>query len=125
MAERGSVFTETAMSISTITNDHPLLFIKEQDDHTRSNLEANPLTAALAIPLADFITLVWQPAVTQEQALEYGIALAAAKEVYADDVLNGLVRKLDSALLMLTKKDRTAPLYVQFFGAQRPFEVVR
>jgi hypothetical protein len=113
------------MAISTIPNDAPLSSIKEQDGHTRSSLEANPLTAALAVPFADFIVQVWEPAVHQEQALEYGITLATAKQVYADDVLDGLVKKLDSALLMITNKDRTAPLYVQFFGAQRPFEVAR
>jgi hypothetical protein len=30
-----------------------------------------------------------------------------------------LVKKLDTTLLLITNKARTAPLYVQFFGHQR------
>jgi hypothetical protein len=43
--------------------------------------------------------------------------------LHADAVLNGLVKKLDGALLMLTNKDRAAPRYMLYFGGQRPFEV--
>jgi hypothetical protein len=111
------------MAIVTISNDDPLSFIKEEDNITRSNLEANPLTVSLAVPFSNFLTQTWQPVRLKEEALEYALALATARILYADSVLNGLVKKLDSALLMITNKDRTALLYVQFFGAQRPFEV--
>src|SRR5262249_4654518 len=96
---------------------------KEEDNLTRSTLEANPLTAPLALPLADFIDQVWEPAHLKEISLDYNLSQATARVLYADSALNGLVKKLDSALLMLTNKDRTAPMYVLYFGAQRPFEV--
>jgi hypothetical protein len=111
------------MGILTLANDTPLSFLKEEDDLTRSSLEANPLTAALAAPFATFITVTWQSVVQSEQALTYALALATAKVLHADSVLNELVHKLDSALLMLTGKDRTALLYTRYFGEQRPFEV--
>jgi hypothetical protein len=111
------------MPISTLPNDSPILSVKENDDVTRSTLEANPLTAALAVPLADFMIQTWQPTYLSALALDYALAVAHARELYADVVCNGLVYKLDGALLMLTNKDRSAPIYVQYFGAQRPFEV--
>jgi hypothetical protein len=101
----------------------PLLFIKEEDNTTQSNLEANPLTEALAVPLAQFITQTWQPVFLMELGLEYALVLANARVLHADAVLNGLVKKLDGALLMLTNKDRAAPRYMLYFGDQRPFEV--
>jgi hypothetical protein len=111
------------MPISTLAKDTLSSFIKEEDNVTRSNLEANPLTVLLAVPFADFIENNWKPTFLKEQTLNYGLALGNAQVAYADVVLNGLVKKLDSALLMLTGKDRTAPLYLLYFGAQRPFEV--
>lgn len=111
------------MAIPTIPTDAPLPSIKEEDNYTRGLLEANPLTADLAIPLAKFITNTWHPVYLQEMDLEYALVLLRAKEVYADQVLNDLVKKLDSALQMLTNKDRKAPLYTLYFGEERPFEV--
>lgn len=43
--------------------------------------------------------------------------------VYADLLLNDLVKKLNVALPMLTGKNRNAPLYTFYFRAARPFEV--
>jgi hypothetical protein len=111
------------MPISTLSTDTPLPIIKEEDNVTRSLLEVNPLTAALAVALDDFIETIWQPAFLKEQTLTYALAVGDARVLQADSVLNRLVKKLDGALLMLTSKDRTAPLYVLYFGAQRPFEV--
>lgn len=104
-------------------NDSSLSSIKEEDNFTRSALEANPLTAALAVPFADFITVTWQSTHLLELQLDYDVALAGARVLQADAVLNTLVKKLDTTLLLLTNKDRSAPLYVQFFGNRRPFEV--
>ncbi|MFO0590895.1 MAG: hypothetical protein U0441_25350 [Polyangiaceae bacterium] len=111
------------MAISTISNDTTLSSIKEEDNHTRASLSAHPLTAALAAPYATFISQTWEPVVSQERALEYALAFATARVLYADSVLNVLVHKLDSALLMLTGKDREALLYTRYFGDKRPFEV--
>lgn len=112
------------MTVPTITQDTPLSFIRDEEDNfTQSNLEANPLTASLAVPLAQFITETWQPTYLMGLGLEYKVELAHAKVLHADSVLNGLVKKLDGALLMLTNKLRTAPLYKLYFGAERPFEV--
>ena len=81
------------------------------------------MTAALAAPLAVFIEQRWTPVLLTDLSLEYNLSDAAARMVYADVVLNGLVKKLDSLLLMLTGKNRGAALYTMYFGAQRPFEV--
>jgi hypothetical protein len=110
------------MAIATILKSRSLLYIKADDNLTRSNLEANPLTAALAVPLADFMIQRWQPTHLKEMTLEYALSLATARVAYADTVLNELVKRLDGALFMITKS-RTAALYLQYFGAQRPFEV--
>lgn len=111
------------MAISTISNDTALSTIKDEDNFTRSTLEVNPLTTALSVPFADFMDQKWQPMHLKELELDYALALGTARVLHADTVLNGLVKKLDGALLMLTGKDRTAPLYSLYFGAQRPFEV--
>jgi hypothetical protein len=112
------------MAITTISNDISLSDIKEEeDDLTRGKLKVNPLTAALAVPFTIFMTQTWQPARLKEEALVHDLVVATQRVLYADFVLNGLVKKLDGALLMLTNKDRTAPIYLVYFGSQRPFEV--
>jgi hypothetical protein len=111
------------MAIVTLANDILLLSIKEEDDLTRSRLEVNPLTAALAVPFAAFMAQRWQAVFLQEHALSYELALATASVLHQDRTVKGLVKKLDSALLMVTGKDRAAPLYTRFFGRMPAHEV--
>jgi hypothetical protein len=111
------------MPVQTIDSNAPLGFIKIEIDTTRSRLEVNPLTAALAAPFTVFEAQTWLPVHHKEMDLDYALTLAKARVTYADDTLNALVKKLDGALLMITNKDRGAPLYQLYFGAQRPFEV--
>lgn len=111
------------MALPTLPNDSNLASIKAEDRFTRSRLEVHPLTVGLAAALAQFINTKWQTALLLEFKLEDDLALATARIHYADLVLNGLVKKLDTSLLLITNKDRTAPLYAQFFGNQRPFQV--
>jgi hypothetical protein len=111
------------MALPTLPNDSNLANIKDEDRFTRSRLEVHPLTVVLAASLAQFINTNWQTALLLEFKLEDDLARASARIHYADQVLNTLVKKLDTSLLLLTNKDRTAPLYAQFFGNQRPFQV--
>jgi len=112
------------MSLPTLPPDITLVTLKDDEDNfSRSKLEAHPLTVTLAVPFTNFINTVWQTAFLRELQLDYDLALASARIHQADRVLNTLVKKVDTTLLLITNKDRTAPLYVQFFGHQRPFEV--
>jgi hypothetical protein len=117
------VVTATNMALPTLPSDTNLATINEEDRVTRCHLQVNPMTAALAAPFAAFIGTNWRNALLLEMQLEDDLALASARILHADRVLNGLVKKVDTTLLLLTGKDRTAALYVQFFGQQRPFQV--
>jgi hypothetical protein len=111
------------MPIETFPNNKSLDYIKWNDNTTRSNLQANPLTSSLAEAFADFMAQRWQPTYLKELSLEYALSLASARAAYAHGVLNGLVKKLDGALFVVTK-NRGSLLYQQYFGAKRPHEVI-
>ncbi|MFT3764688.1 MAG: hypothetical protein QM820_04100 [Minicystis sp.] len=100
-----------------------LLDIKTQNDFTRSRLAASPLTAALAVAFADFEAQRWMPVLLQELALGYEVARAAAAATHADDALDGLVKKLNNAVLLLTGGNREAPLFQRYFGRALPHEI--
>ncbi len=111
------------MALPTLANDTTLVAINDEDRFTRCNLQVNPVTTALAAPFATFIGTNWRTALLLEIQLEDDLALASARILQADRVLNVLVKKVDTTLLLLTNKDRAAALYIQFFGQQRPFQV--
>lgn len=112
------------MAISTLDQNTSLILANQNNDFTQSQLEANPQTAALAVPFAEFRAVRLTPTLLLELNLQYGVALAKARAVFADTILNNLVKKLDGALWMITHGDTTAPLYEKYFGEQRPHEVI-
>lgn len=111
------------MAIQTYDHETGLLILNQNNDYTQSRLEAHPLTAALAPPFAELRAQRWIPTLLQELSLQYAINRARARVLQVESLLNGLVKKLDGALWMLTHGDTTAPLYQKYFGTQRPSEI--
>lgn len=111
------------MAVQTFEHDAPFAVLNHNNDVTQSRLEANPLTAALGAAFADFRVQRLIPVYLTELQRDHAVEQAKAQMLRADNVLDGLVKKLDHAVLILVGNDRSAALYQKYFGAQRPFEV--
>lgn len=124
LAALASMVMKRGMAVQTLDRDAAFSLVQNHTDVTQSRLEANPLTAALAAPFADFRKNRFVPTFLASLVIDYAVAQGRAQVFYTDTVLNGLVQKLDHALLILVKNDRSAPLYQKYFGQQRPSDVV-
>lgn len=112
------------MPAPIIRQDASLGSVRDDVVYTQARLAANPLTSALA---ADFDPALssWDTTRNQEVALRTAVVKATAVVAVRDDVLNDLVDEISRAILVEVKGDRTAPLYVLYFGTKTPSEVKR
>lgn len=96
----------------------------EQYFYTRGRLARHKLTRPLVVELDNL-----RPELDAARDLELKL-LAAEYDVSAavqfiDDDLDETVDKVSSAVLLDTRNDRSAPLYLRYFGALRPSELKR
>lgn len=91
---------------------------------TLARLRKHALTQPLAAELEAL-----RPELDAAQAEELGLAAAQyeaeAAVQFVDDALDGIVDGVANTLLTELRGDRNAPLYLRYFGSQRPSEVKR
>lgn len=102
----------------------PLLDLVHELTFTTAQLGAHPLGVGLTKDF-DVLLVATKKAVAQQLELTSALAIAEAKVVRADDVLNALLESIHLILMQLVGRDRDAPLYRRFFGTQRPSEAKR
>jgi hypothetical protein len=112
------------MALSTIDPRSSLQAIHEEAVYSQSRLKAHSMAASLAAGFATFLT-DWNAVNTQELALLDAVIAAQAKIDECDDDLDSFVDAVSNAILLENNNDRDAPMYVQYFGAKRPFEIKR
>ena len=108
----------------TLPYGFPLLDLVHELSFSTAQLNAHPLGAPY---LKDFEDLLAENHKALQRQLELiaAQAIAEAKVVRADDVLNQHLDVVNLNLLSLTDRNRAAPLYQRFFGNQRPSEAKR
>jgi hypothetical protein len=112
------------MFMRTLPYGLPLLELVHELSFTTAQLGAHPLGAA---HIKDFETLLsaTHKGLFRQLELTSAVAVAEAKVARADDVLNALLENVHLSLMQVVARDRDAPLYRRFFGAQRPSEAKR
>jgi len=110
------------MGVRLIPLKTPLLALLSENTHTLVTLKANPLTVHLAPPFELFQT-EWMGVHNEELLLYIEFFGAKAMTTARDADIDHLVDALSRAALTLTRGDRTAPLYLQYFATHRPSDV--
>jgi hypothetical protein len=107
-----------------VRSESSLYTVLEALVYPQAALAANPHTAALA---ADFepVIVLWTTVNNQEIQLRVSIVKARAYFAGADDALDEIVDRVAAIILQEVKNDRTAPLYLLYFGNQSPSELRR
>ncbi|MBK9260136.1 MAG: hypothetical protein IPM54_09905 [Polyangiaceae bacterium] len=113
------------MTAPIIDTDAPSSGVQQEIIVTLVLLEADPLVAHLAPAFDTFYNQKWLPLAAQESALLVEAYRADAIIDVADNALDDFVDELDTVLLRLVAKDRSAPLYAYYFGKKRPHELKR
>ena len=90
----------------------------------RANAAAVPLVAPYIAPFDALIT-DWKKIQDNEHVLIEASADADAKVDIVDAILKGEVIAVSHAVLTETKNDRTASLYIHYFGTFRPMDLKR
>ncbi len=108
----------------TLPAGFPLLDLVHELSFSTAQLQAQPLGASYAKEFEALLGATHK-ALLRQLELVTAQAVADAKVVRADDVLNQLVDQLSLTVLGLTGGEREHPLYQRFFGRQRPSEAKR
>ncbi len=108
----------------TLPAGFPLLDLVHELSFSTAQLQAQPLGASYAKEFEALLAATHK-ALLRQLELVTAQAVADAKVVRADDVLNQLVDQLSLTVLGLTGGEREHPLYQRFFGRQRPSEAKR
>ncbi len=98
--------------IAPLTSPDALL---EDNSFTLGELPSHPL-AAVFIPLFDAFQTKWFAVTTARTMLAIAVGKANGAVAGADDSLDDFLDLLDRTLLIVTKNDREAPLYLFYFG---------
>ena len=108
----------------TLSYGFPLIDIIHELTFTRAQLDANPLTVALAKPFADLAEEA-KKTVVRQLDLVAAQAITEARKVQVDGVLNHLVDQTRATILTLSKNNRDTPLYKRLFGDQTASSIKR
>lgn len=108
----------------TLPAGFPLIELVHELSFSLAQLKAQPLGAPHVKDFEDLLATTHKTLLRQLE-LVTETAVADAKVVRADDVLNQLVDQLSLTLLGLLSGDREHPLYQRFFGRIRPSEAKR
>ncbi len=112
------------MPAPTLTADSSLTFLLDEAIYTHARAKAHPLAVALA---ADFDNFFVDWKIVNEQEINFHTSIIQHNALIAacDDELDSLVDAVQQAVLLETKNDRKAPLFLLYFGAKRPHELKR
>lgn len=108
----------------TLAYGFPLLDLVHELSFSTAQLKAHPLGAPHVKEFEDLLSAT-QKTLLRQLELVTAQAIAEAKVVRADDVLNQLLDQVHLALLGVTNGERDHVLYQRFFGSQRPSEAKR
>jgi hypothetical protein len=116
------------MNLRTLPIDMPLNALYEERIFTVAALKANAASVPLVAPFVapfEALTTDWKKIQDTEHGLIEAAANADAKVDIVDAVLKGEVIAISHAVLTETNNDRTAALYVHYFGTFRPMDLKR
>jgi hypothetical protein len=114
------------MNLRTLPIDMTLDALYQERIFTVAALTASSASVPLVTPyIAPFTALMtsWLKVQDAEHALTEASTNADAKVDVVDAVLNGEVIAISHAVLTAVKNDRTADLYVHYFGTFRPMDL--
>jgi hypothetical protein len=110
--------------IATLTIDDTLFSLRANWLYTLARLMTSPHTAAF-VPDFKAVGDIIDDALKTQSKLEDATVLSAAARDAADDNLDPLMIQILNAILVITKNDRSDPLYISYAGTQTGAEIVR
>jgi hypothetical protein len=110
--------------ITTIGHRSSTQYLYDQYFYTAARLSRHPLSRPL-VPQYEVLRPDLDATAAEELRLLWQQYDAEAAVKFADDVLNGIVDGVDSALLIEVKRDRNSPVYLRYFGTRRASDLKR